>query len=218
MKFTTALIVGCAFAGGSFLALAEDQAESEKKSRLDEATEKVEADVKNIEQDVKKVFEGGKKAFLDMIDQDSVTVNFDRGSASLSDAEKAALRAAVTAARSDAKLKRVVVAAWSDSDLPRSNDVKLSAAERKLADKRGEQIHTYLKTLDVGKIATYSMAEHANWFQRMFKTDEAEIKKSMQGLEINNETERMLADKLVAKGGPSRAAVIIITENSYLSH
>lgn len=203
MKLTKAFIVGCALIGGASLAMGEND--------MNKAAQKVESGAKKAVQD-------GKTAFFDMIDKESVTVSFDKGSATLTEGEKTSLRAAVTAARGDAKLSRVVVAAWSDSDLPRNNDVKLSEQERDLAEKRADNIETFLETIEVGNVDTYSMAEHANWFERMFKTDEAQIKKSMKGMEINEETERTLAEKLTSKGGPSKAAVLIITENSYLSH
>lgn len=217
MKLTKALIASCFLIGGASVSMASDQ-DNAKTGKLDEAAEKVETGVEKVEKEAKKVVRDGKTAFFDMIDKESLTVGFEPGNAGLSDAEKSSLRAAVTAARSDSKLKRVVVAAWSDNELPRSNNIKLSKADKDLAENRAKNIEAFLKTLKVEKIDTYSMAEHANWFERMFKTDEAEIKKSMQGLVIDDEAERMLAEKLNEKGGPGKAAVILISEGSYLSH
>lgn len=197
MKFSKTLIIASMF-GLSTMALADDQSKAEKK--------------------VGQAVDSTKTTFFDMIDKDSVTVSFSKGQASLSDSEKSNLKTALAAAKRDVKVDRILVAAWSDSDLPRSSEVKLSKEANDLAESRGDAIENYLDSLDAGDVEIFNMAEHANWFERMFKTDEAQIKKSMKGFAIDDQSEKTLAERLSAKGGPSKAVVLIITENSYLSH
>lgn len=177
------------------------------------------AGVANAEdQPVKKAVESAQTAFFDMIDKDSVVVNFEKDSAAISEGERTTMKSALDAARKDIKIERVIVASWSDSSMPEQKDAKLSDRERKLADERAENVQKLLKEFGVSKVDTYSMAEQANWFQKMFKTDEAQIKKSMKGLAIDDNFNKALGEKLTSMGGPSKAAVIILTDRSYMSH
>lgn len=162
--------------------------------------------------------ESAETAVFDLIDKESVTVSFSDNSAEVSDAEKTALRAAVKAVQNNKKIDRVIVAAWSDSALPSDEKMKLSDNAKKLANKRAENIKKILIEVGVQNVDVYSMAAQPNWFQKAFKTDDAQIKASLKGKKVTDNVDKTIANELAAKGGPGKAAVIIVPEGSYLSH
>lgn len=162
--------------------------------------------------------ESAETAVFDLIDKESVTVSFNSNSAELSDGEKVTLRAAVKAVQSDKKIERVIVAAWSDRALPANEKDKLSDSAMELANKRAENIKKVLIEVGVKNVDVYSMATQPNWFQKAFKTDDAQIKESLKGKKITDDIDKSIANRLALKGGPGKAAVIIVPEGSYLSH
>lgn len=162
--------------------------------------------------------ESAETAVFDLIDKESVTVGFSKNSAEVSDSEKTTLRAAVKAVMNDKKIDRVIVAAWSDSALPTDEKIKLSDGAIKLANQRAINIKKVLLDVGAKNVDVFSMAVQPNWIQKAFKTDSAQIKESLKGKGVTDNVDKLIADKLAAKGGPGKAAVIIVPEGSYLSH
>ncbi len=148
-----------------------------------------------------------------------VVINFAANSSTLSNKQKQILKNSMDTARTDGiQLDRVIVAAWSDSALPLSADVKLPDAAIKLADERARNIETVLKEFGAPRVDTHSMAEHANWFERLFSTNEAQIKDSIPSRGSYETESSTLTEPLVSNGGPQKALVLIIREKEMLSH
>ena len=148
-----------------------------------------------------------------------VVINFSANSAEISSKQKQVLRNSLDSARTDGtQLDRVIVAAWSDSALPLTSDVKLPDAAMKLADERARNIEVYLKELGAPRVDTHSMAEHANWFDRLFNTNDAKIKDSVQIGNGSKSENASLTEQLVSQGGPQKALVLIFREKAMLSH
>ena len=146
---------------------------------------------------------------IQKVEKDSV-ITFTKGSAALSDAEKAKLHEISASIGAD-NIRRVEVAAWSDKAFPRSGN-DLPKADRDLADKRADAINDYLKKeddLSFMRIRTYSMAETSNWLARMFRTDEAELK-SVFSKENEAPMGREDFNTILNEGGPSKAVVVFI--------
>src|SRR5690606_17748749 len=122
-----------------------------------------------------------KTGVYDLLDKDITTVRFESGSAELSESARSDLRSLVQSVRDDSKVEKVIVASWADKLLPSHSDAKLTEQDRNLANKRSENVEKALKDLGAKDVETYSMAEHPNWIQKTFATDEAEIKGAMNG-------------------------------------
>jgi len=158
---------------------------------------------------------GGKAqtAVFDIIDKDVATVNFEDKSANVSSTEEMTLKSLVKSSRDDGKIEKVIIAVWSDKDLP-VNKKSLSGDERRLADKRAEQVKTILKDAGVTEIETYTMADKANWFENVFNMSDAKVKKGVAGKGMPKDPKyRKIANVLKDKGGASKAVVIIKRRN-----
>ena len=110
-----------------------------------------------------------------------VEVNFEKGSAVLTEGSRAALRDMVNNARNAGKIDELKVLAWSDADYPSSQQNKLSSADRALADKRATSIRDFVKSeLGVDDVDTFNMAERPNAFENMFNMADAETKNAFE--------------------------------------
>lgn len=148
-----------------------------------------------------------------------VVINFSANSAVVSGKQKEALRNSLDSARTDGtQLERVIVAAWSDSALPMTSDVKLPDAALKLADERASNLEDYIRELGAPRVDTHSMAEHANWLERLFNTNDAKIKESIQSRSRDKSVNTSLTEQLISQGGPQKALVLIFREKAILAH
>jgi hypothetical protein len=141
------------------------------------------------------------------------TINFDEKSAELSGGEKTTLRSVVNAVRKDDKVQKVIVAAWSDRQLPNNNDAKLPEADQELAKQRMDAVAKALTEMGVGEVETYNMAENPNWMSDVFNTKDAQVKDVVRKDKKADETANVIGAKINEKGGPSKAVVIVVGEN-----
>jgi outer membrane protein OmpA-like peptidoglycan-associated protein len=110
-----------------------------------------------------------------------VEVNFEKGSAVLTEGSRVSLRGMVEQARMSGKIDELKVLAWSDADYPNNSQNKLSKQDRELADKRASAIRDYVKSeLGVDDVDTYNMAERPNAFEDMFNTSDARTKSAFE--------------------------------------
>lgn len=158
-----------------------------------------------------KALESAQTTLYDIMDKDITTVQFEAGSATVSDAERLELRALVQSIRDDSKIENIIVAAWSDKDYP-AQGKNLSKRDRELAEKRSENVKKVLDQLGAKDIDTYSMAEHPSWIAKVFNTDDAAIKDSIKGKQIEDRTTASIAKTLKAEGGPSTIVVLVKRE------
>ncbi|MBY0314748.1 MAG: hypothetical protein K2Q26_04475 [Bdellovibrionales bacterium] len=139
----------------------------------------------------------------------SATVDFEKGSATLSPSEKQELRDLITSTKAKNKIDKVSIAVWSDQERPVRGD--LSAADRKLADQRKEAIKDAIEGIDDDlSVKAYSMAEGTNWLARTFNTRDAELDSvfAKKDAEIRREDFKVFKND----GGPSKAVVVLKTK------
>ncbi len=150
-----------------------------------------------------------KTELFKLIDKDTAKVDFDKGSAKISDGERSDLKALVDSLQSDATVETYVVAAWSDKDYPAANGAKLPAADRKLADARKDAVVKALKALGAKKVEGHSMAEHPTWIAKVFTTSDATVKGAK---EANADADQLstegVAKQIKDKGGAGTVVVI----------
>jgi len=138
-----------------------------------------------------------------------ITLNFKKGSSVLSSDDESKLRELVNQAQTGAKIDQMTVASWSDKALPKEGQ-KLSDADQRLAKGRSDAVYMFLKDqLNVPYVATYNMAEDANWLAKTFRTSDAELKSlfSKKGTQtpVTNNEMKIIKDE----GGPSKVVVLV---------
>lgn len=108
-------------------------------------------------------------------------ISFDKGSTTLSDAGKKRLAALIARAQETGKIDEVKVVTWSDMEYPSPAAKKLSKAQRDLADRRNNAIEEYLESVskDVD-VDEYNMASRPNALERLLRTSDARIKRSLE--------------------------------------
>lgn len=154
---------------------------------------------------------------IQLIDKDSVTVNFAPGSSDVTPQEKDKLRNLIESAKKEAPTDRFIVAAWSDKEFP-AEGAELSKEDRDLAKRRGSAVKEALQDLRVGSIDTYSMATHPSWISRTFGRNDASIKTGGGRTTEKNEVATQIGQKLRSEGGPGTAVVVVRFENQGTSH
>jgi outer membrane protein OmpA-like peptidoglycan-associated protein len=144
------------------------------------------------------------------------TVSFNRGSATLSPDAQNELREMLRSAQARGDINDIKVAVWSDNELPTAQNQQLSEADRSLARQRIEAIENFLHpmldaTFPNLSVDTFNMAERANWFARLFNTEQAELRSE---LARRGERDGEGKYRKLGKGGPSKASIVIETDVS----
>lgn len=135
-------------------------------------------------------------------------VSFKEGSWSLSESAMKDLRKLVQDANEKGGIEQVIVAAWSDKQLPRKGE-SLTETDRNLAGKRAEAISNFLREgLEVSSVDTYNMAENANWIARTFNLRDAEIKSAFAKRDSDTPVSDVDFKTIRKKGDPKEAVVI----------
>ncbi|MGE0173977.1 MAG: OmpA family protein [Oligoflexales bacterium] len=151
----------------------------------------------------------------DLMDKDISSITFSKGDASLSASEKTSLRSVVNAVRDDDNIDKIIVATWADEQLPTNRKIELSKSAKDLAEKRGDNVKDVLKELGASDVEIHSMAEQPLWIEKVFGTDDAQVKDSLAGKKVDDREPRKIAEILADKGGASKAVVIVKRKNSY---
>jgi len=138
---------------------------------------------------------------------DYQVLTFPRGKSDLSTAQKKEINSLLLNAAGG--IDNIHVAVWADQAFPKNAKTDLPKPSRDLADARIKSLKTYLNSLHAPGVETYSMAESANWFQRAFNTDSAELKSlfSQQGAPANVDESQFRIVR--ERGGPEKAVILI---------
>ncbi len=151
----------------------------------------------------------------DIMDKDITTISFANGSNVVTDAEKRDLRSLVNSVRNDTKIEQIVVAAWSDKDMPSPSIGKdLPSVDQKLADQRAESVKKILAELGAPNVKSYSMATTPSWISDVFGTKESKVKSAMKGQPVDDRTVLKIAETIKSKGGPSTVVVLVKRQNT----
>ena len=145
--------------------------------------------------------------------KDAATLKFNKGSSALSSSDQSELRTMYNAVKSDARVKEIVIAAYSDLPYPKSQKSDLPRKSRGLADKRGAQVAKFLHELGAKNVRVVNMAQKATWIERSFDTDEAQIKygaaERSDKVDADDKFYESLGKHLQTAGGPSDVVVVI---------
>lgn len=121
------------------------------------------------------------KASRKVVRDNEAEIKFDKGSDELSAVAKEKIDALVATALKKGKIDEIQVITWADQEFPDKEKASLSQNQRDLADARADRIEEYLKDehgIFIG-VKKFSMAKRANYLKRLFKTDEAKIKREL---------------------------------------
>jgi len=109
-------------------------------------------------------------------------------------------------AKNNGEVDGVKLITWGDREYPSVNKTKLSKSQRKLVEDRNDNLEAYLekfdKRLDVDK---FSMAERPDLMARLFSTEDAELKKSLEKAGIPD------TDSAIKATGKSSTSIVIFT-------
>lgn len=159
-----------------------------------------------------------KKTAFRLVDKETVAVIFTKGQSAVSESDKADLKALYDAAKADAKIDQVIVAAWSDHEYPANKDQHLDKTDRKLADDRAYHVKQALEAIGAKNVETFSMAEHPSWISKKFRTENAKLKGAVAPKDLDDAAVEEIGKELRRAGGPGKAVVFVRRENMGLSH
>lgn len=136
-------------------------------------------------------------------------ITFDKTKANISKQAKDDLKALYQKAAKKGKIHEVQIITWADQEYPSVHEKKLSEKQMDLVDKRNETLKNYLVglTKDNVDVSTHSMAERPGTLKKLFDSEDARIKKSLETAGIPN------TDTTVkVPGKASKSVVIFIME------
>lgn len=134
-------------------------------------------------------------------------IHFSKASAVLDAADKKHIRDQILAAKAQGEIDEIKVVVWADQKYPIESKKKLSDAQLKLAESRGDAIRNYVEEqLDIADVDIYNMAERPNAFERLFRTSDARVKTALERSGVN-------ADTGLATPNQSQALVMVVMED-----
>lgn len=158
----------------------------------------------------KTLMEKVKTTTYDIMDKETVTLDFDTNSSVVSEGMKTSIRALVDAAKKEGRITKVFVASWADRSLPMDSSEKLSDGDKNLAKDRADNVKKVLASIGMKDVEIYNMAEQPSWLGRTFRTDDAQVKQSMKGKSVNDHEMTELGRKLDDKGGVGKVVVAVV--------
>jgi hypothetical protein len=156
-----------------------------------------------------------KTKFYEILDKDTVAVDFKNKSSALTDDERKNIEAVVNAVRSDSKVSSVIAAGWADKEYPANKGQSLAQSERNLANARTAAVKDALKKIGIDTVEAHSMAEQPSWIGKLFNTKDAVVKGDGT---VDNANDKLTADLgriLKENGGPGKVVVIVRREGDY---
>jgi hypothetical protein len=150
-----------------------------------------------------------KMVLFELVDKESIKVNFKSGSAEVSVGEQNDLKALVAARQKKGPIARVIIAAWSDKDYPARKEEQLTAQDRSLALERGANLVSVLKGFGISNLETYSMAEYPAWISTTLTIKTSKAKGSNTNKDQDDARTQEIAKKLKNRGGKGKAVVLI---------
>lgn len=136
-------------------------------------------------------------------------VKFDKEKANLSETAKHDLKNLFEKASKKGKIHDVKIITWGDQEYPSVHEKRLSDKQIKLVEKRNMAIERYLFSLtkDNVDIESHSMAKRPGTLNRLFASEDASIKKSLETAGIPNTD-----TSVKVPGKASKSVVIFIME------
>lgn len=136
-------------------------------------------------------------------------ITFPKEKAAVTKEAKADIKELYQKAHKKGKVHLIQVITWADQEYPSVHEKKLSEKQIHLVDKRNESLKKFLISLteDNVDVVTHSMAERPGTLKKIFSSEDARIKKSLETAGIPN------TDTTVkVPGKASKSVVIFIME------
>lgn len=131
-------------------------------------------------------------------------ITFSKEKATVSKQAQEEIRALYQKAKARGKIDEVKVITWGDQEYPSVHEKKLSQKQVNLVDKRNDALESYIDKLTKGAdVETFSMAERPGALNRLFSSEDAQIKKSLETAGIPN------TDTTVKVPGKASKSVVI---------
>lgn len=169
--------------------------------------------------DLKDAKESIQQRLYEITGKDTVVVNFKKGSAHLSESDLSELKTTLNAVKEDAKVKEILVLAYSDRPYPHNLKSDLPKSSQKLAQKRADAVAEKVKGFGGKSIKIYNMAVKANWFEKTLVTSTAQVKQEAAESPANQDSDdafyQALGQHLVAQGGPGKVVVVVRRDFAY---
>lgn len=167
--------------------------------------------------------DGETKEVYEIGQEGSFVLTFPAGESELTAAHKAQIQAALKKNPIAVdRLREVVVATYADQGYPAAHKESLNSNQRNLAAERGKKVKDQLEKDGAKKVKVYNMAEKANWFEKTFKTKDAQIKREAavdaKHLDAEEAFYQIIGNHLTEVGGPSKVVVTVVYQLDKLSH
>lgn len=131
-------------------------------------------------------------------------ITFLREKATITKQAQEEIRSLYQKAKARGKIDEVKVITWGDQEYPSVHEKKLSQKQLNLVNKRNDALENYIDELTNGAdVETFSMAERPGALNRLFSSEDAEIKKSLETAGIPN------TDTTVKVPGKASKSVVI---------
>ena len=157
--------------------------------------------------------ESAQRKVYEITGKDVATIKFDVGSSMLTAYDQSELRAMYHAVRDNARVREIVIAAYSDLPYPSGPNASQPATSRRLAEKRANEVKKFMAELGAKSIRVVNMAHKANWFERTFDTKDALIKSEAAEKPTKATADDLFYEALGAHlqgaAGPSDVVVVI---------
>lgn len=108
-------------------------------------------------------------------------LRFSEGSSRLSNDSRRSLADALSRAKARGELEEVKVISWADQEFPSVQGKKLSPRQQNLARERNEAIEAVVRQETNGvDVDSFNMAERPNALERLFRTEDYRVKRSLE--------------------------------------
>lgn len=143
---------------------------------------------KTGENEPTKVSQESKRLAVDSNATYVTELSFDEKSANLDSSSRKKLDEIISQAKSTGKIDDIKVISWSDAEYPSAKNPKLSKNQNNLAERRANNIKSYLKGNDSSlDIDTFNMAARPSSISNLFNTENSKIKNSLEAAGISHD-------------------------------
>lgn len=154
-----------------------------------------------------------KATVFDALDKKNLALRFVNSEAVLSEDQKTDIEALIKSLEIEPTNLKLVLAGWADQQFLKGSKIKLTDADRSLADKRIQVVSEYIESIGTFKnTEKYNMAEDSTILSKVFGTDDSGLKKAMVGRKSDDSEINSLATILKDKGGLSTVVVMFYDE------
>ena len=149
------------------------------------------------------------------------TVRFQKHTAVLSAADRNMLKQFAATVSTDARLDKVIVAAWGDHQSLQAETKDSAVRDSDLAQSRGDAVAAALKADGIKRVTVYNMDQSPSWWATEFGAPSALVKGTTTGGENPSANQAVLAeigDQVRTQGGQGTAVVIAKWRGEVVSH